>query len=71
MKRIARKTKRVTTAMVSSFLVLLIFSGISSWFVWNNYYDGLFKEKIFSAVLLGNVMTSGLGALMVAMARRF
>lgn len=65
-----RKQKRVVEAVVGSFVVLLVFSALCSWFVWDRYYDGLFKAKIFKAVLLGNVMTSGLGAVMVAMAKK-
>jgi len=70
MTRLARKTKRVSVALISSFIILLLFSGLCSWFVWDRYYDGLFKERIFSAVLLGNIMTSGLGSIMVAIAKR-
>jgi hypothetical protein len=64
-----RKKKRILGAVVGSFLVLLVFSGLCSWFVWDHYYDGLFKKKIFQAVLLGNFMTSGLGSIMVAIAK--
>ena len=65
-----RKQKRMIEAVGGAFIVLLVFSGLSSWFVWDHYYDGLFKARIFKAVLLGNVMTSALGSVMVAIAQR-
>lgn len=69
-RRSTRKAQRVVESVLGAFIVLFTISGISSWYVWNEHYDGLFKQKIFSAVLLGNAITSAVGALMVYSARR-
>lgn len=69
-KRTVRKAKRVGKKVALSFVLLFVISGISSWLVWDLYYGGLFKKKLFQAVLLGNIITSGVGALMVYLAGR-
>jgi len=69
-KRTVRKAQRIGKKVAAAFITLFIISGISSWLIWNEYYDGMFKQKIFQAVLLGNIVTSSVGALMVYMAGR-
>jgi hypothetical protein len=69
-QRTVRKAQRIGKAVVTAFILLLIISGVSSWLVWDHYYTGLFKKQVFQAVLLGNVITSGVGALMVYLAGR-
>jgi tryptophan-rich sensory protein len=69
-KRTVKKVQRIGKAVVTAFVTLFVLSGISSWLIWDQYYDGFFKQKIFQAVLLGNIVTSSVGALMVHMAGR-
>jgi len=64
-KRTVRKAQRVGKSVITTFVILFVVSGISSWLIWDQYYDGMFKQKIFRAVLLGNIVTSSVGALMV------
>ena len=68
--RMVRQAKRAGKAGAISFILLFILSGVSSWLIWDEYYGGMFKRKLFQAVLLGNVVTSGVGALMVYLAGR-
>ena len=68
-KRIFRRAQRSSQSVLGAFLILFLLSSIVSWFVWDKYYEGMFKRKIFEAVLLGNMVTSAVGALMVYSAR--
>lgn len=70
-KKLNRKVKRAGREMLAGFCILLIVSILSSWLVWDNYYTGLFKQDIFRAVLLGNVITSAVGAFMIYLAKKF
>lgn len=69
-KRRVKKFQTVGKEVATTFVVLFVISGISSWLIWDQYYGGMFKQKIFQAVLLGNIVTSGVGALMVYIAGR-
>ncbi|QHI69614.1 hypothetical protein [Tichowtungia aerotolerans] len=69
-RRTVRKVQRMGRAVAAAFVTLFVISGISSWLIWDEYYGGIFKQKIFQAVLLGNMITSGVGALMVYLAGR-
>jgi hypothetical protein len=69
-KRTVRKAQRVGKKVATTFMILFVISGISSWLIWDEYYGGMFKQKIFQAVLLGNIITSSVGALMVYIAGR-
>lgn len=69
-KKLNRKMRRATTDVLAGFVILLTVSSIGSWLIWNRYYTGLFKQDIFQAVLLGNLVTSAVGALMVYLAKR-
>ena len=68
--RVIRKAKRSMSAALAAFAVLFLLSGVISWLVWDRYYEGPFKRRIFTAVALGNAVTSAVGALMVGMSRR-
>ncbi|VGO22202.1 hypothetical protein [Pontiella sulfatireligans] len=70
-KKLNRKVKRATSAVLAGFCILLIVSSASSWLIWNEYYTGMFKQDIFRAVLLGNIVTSAVGACMVYFAKKF
>ncbi len=69
-KKLNRKMKRATIDVLVGFAILLTVSSIGSWLIWNRYYTGMFKQDIFQAVLLGNLVTSAVGALMVYLAKR-
>jgi len=69
-KRTARKAQRIGKKVATAFVILFVISGVSSWLIWDEVYGGMFKQKIFQAVLLGNIITSSVGALMVYIAGR-
>lgn len=69
-RRTVRRIQHMGRVVTAAFLTLFVISGISSWLIWDEYYGGMFKQKIFQAVLLGNVITSSVGALMVYLAGR-
>jgi uncharacterized membrane protein YphA (DoxX/SURF4 family) len=66
-----RKVKRATKAVLAGFCILFIVSSVGSWLIWNEYYTGMFKQDIFRAVLLSNIVTSSVGACMVYFAKNF
>lgn len=70
-RRLNRKVKRATNAVLACFGILFVVSSAGSWLIWNEYYTGLFKQDIFRAVLLGNIVTSAVGACMVYLAKKF
>ncbi len=69
-KGTVRKAQHVGKKVVTAFVLLFVISGISSWLIWDEYYGGMFKQTIFQAVLLGNIVTSSVGAFMVYLAGR-
>lgn len=70
-KKLNRKMKQATRRVLAGFCILFIVSGIGSWLIWDQYYTGLFKQDIFRAVLLGNTITSSVGACMIYFAKKF